>query len=110
LPAVETGNAIEALEGLTYDSPRGKVHLDPATHYSHAPVYEALVQKNKKTGCCKLTVIKESGATGKAVQKIGKIFQGFSRPFYRMAQHVAMFKPISWEFKYFPAIRLRSNG
>ncbi|MDR3679436.1 MAG: ABC transporter substrate-binding protein [Flavipsychrobacter sp.] len=67
--AGDTDAALHALEGLTYQSPRGAVYLNPDTHQCYAPVYEGVVQKDETTGNCVLTITKESAWTEEQRQK-----------------------------------------
>ncbi len=61
--AGDTTAALQVLEGLTYESPRGKVQIDADTHYTNAPLYEGIVQKDVTNGNCLLTITKESAWT-----------------------------------------------
>lgn len=42
---------IEQLEQHTWDTPRGKMHMDKATHYAIAPVYQAHVVPGEQGNC-----------------------------------------------------------
>lgn len=59
-PNVSAGDAVAALEGFCFESPRGLVRLDAETHQCHAPVYVAWVKKNEETGNCILVQVGES--------------------------------------------------
>jgi branched-chain amino acid transport system substrate-binding protein len=70
LSATDTGEAIASLEGFSFDSPRGVVVLDAATHQCHAPVYEAWIEQNDETGNCVLVLEKESTHTVEQRQRL----------------------------------------
>jgi branched-chain amino acid transport system substrate-binding protein len=59
----DIATAINNLEGFEFNSPRGKVKLDAATHQCYAPVYEAWIKKDDTTGNCKLLSSIESAVT-----------------------------------------------
>jgi len=69
LGAGDTDAAIALLEGYSFNSPRGEVRLDADTHQCHAPVYEAVVQKNEQTEDCRLTIGNESPYTAAQRQR-----------------------------------------
>jgi branched-chain amino acid transport system substrate-binding protein len=54
IKATDAGEATKNLEGLTISSPRGQLMLAADTHHTHAPVYEAWVERDEATGNCKL--------------------------------------------------------
>ena len=49
----------QSLDNITIDSPRGKIHFNPETGFSKAPVYYATVAKNEQNGNCLLENITE---------------------------------------------------
>ncbi|ABQ07057.1 hypothetical protein [Flavobacterium johnsoniae] len=49
----------QSLDNITIDSPRGKVHINPNTGFSEAPLYYATVAKNEENGNCILENITE---------------------------------------------------
>ncbi|MFD1602884.1 ABC transporter substrate-binding protein [Flavobacterium artemisiae] len=48
-----------SIDGLTINSPRGIVFMNPNTGFSEAPVYYATVTKNEETGNCRLDHVTE---------------------------------------------------
>ncbi len=73
--AGDTTNAITALEGFRFESPRGQVTLDATTHQSNAPVYEAIVQRGED-GMCVLHVTGVSPITDEQRVKLEEEING----------------------------------
>lgn len=75
-----TIEAISILEGSVYESPRGTVELDKNTHQTYAPVYEALVKENEKTGNCLLVLQQKSIHTEEQRLRLEKDINNISGP------------------------------
>lgn len=76
-----TNDAIVALEGFSFSSPRGTIVIDAETHQSHAPVYEAVVQKNETTGNCALAEERPSLFTEEQRRRLTNDINSFTGSF-----------------------------
>lgn len=76
----DIADSIKALEGMQYNSPRGRVTVDADTHQCYAPVYEALIQKDDMTGNCILVPLRESQYTEQQRKQLEKDINNFTGP------------------------------
>lgn len=80
LDADNIKTAIAGLEGFAFESPRGSVYLDAATHKCHAPVYDAMVTRDNITGNCRLVIVNEYKKTAEQRSKLEHDINTLSGP------------------------------
>lgn len=60
--AEHKGNVLKAgdrFRNISFQSPRGSLNVDPATHYMFSPVYKVSIEKDENTGKCCLGAAEE---------------------------------------------------
>ncbi len=73
----DAAEAIAALEGLEFESPRGHVRVNAVTHMVEAPVYDALVKKNEFNDRCVLHVVGLSPLSEEQRKKQEEVVKNF---------------------------------